>query len=171
MHKKPWQQGHFDGYCGLYSLINAVDYLHPEFTEDDCEKLFACLVRASDFVDHVMLNGLDFEPLCTVAESVPGFLKGRSTIRFIRPFVVGEVESTDEFLDALAPMLGPNRVAIIGLGEPWDHWSVASKITKRTVFFRDSYGIKRFRRAEFVLAATPGKIELDFHETIIIERL
>lgn len=170
MRKKPWQQGHFDGYCGIYSLINAIDHLHHDFSEDDCQKLFSHLIRNSESIDQVVLDGLDFEPLCNIAESIPAFLKGRSKVRFTRPFIGEPIECVREYFDAIQGALTPRCVAIIGLGEPWDHWTVVTEVGKRSVRFCDSYGIKRLNKASFSLEEIEGKIKLDFQETILVER-
>lgn len=172
MIQKPWQQGHFDGLCGIYSLINAIDYLHHGFSEEDCSALFEHLVRSGgSYFPQALYDGFDFEPLCNVAEALPTFLKGRSTIRLLRPFVGEEFEHVDEFFCELRPYVGPRSVAVIGLGEPWDHWTVVTKVDPSSFKLLDSFGLKRMPKFVFALEDRQGQIRLDYRETIVIERL
>lgn len=175
MKHKPWQQGHFDGLCGIYSLLNSMMYLHPgHFNEDDCQGLFAHLIQtANKITPNVVCDGLDFEPLCDVAEALPAFLKThhKSKVTMFRPFVNEEMGSIEEFFDDLAFFtLAPQACVIIGLGQPWDHWTVVTKVTKKSVRFYDSYGIKRFDRSAFSLEEDPKLIKVDYRETILITR-
>jgi hypothetical protein len=65
----------------------------------------------------------------------------------------------------------PSGVIIIGLNRPWDHWTVAQKVTARSVEFFDSYGMRRYPFASFTLDKTkagsgPGqKIMIDVHQS------
>lgn len=172
MTHKPWQQGHFDGLCGLYSLINAIDYLHHGFSEEDCAALFEHLVRASpEHFPAALYDGFEFEPLCNVAEHLPAFLKGRSAVRLLRPFVHEEVQTVDEFFCELRRYVGPRSVAVVGLGDPWDHWTVVTKVDRSSFRLHDSYGLKRMPKFVFALEDRQGQIRLDYRETIIIERV
>jgi hypothetical protein len=164
----PWQQGHFDGFCGIYSLINSIDWLCEDFTEDDCSKLFQHLVKASVKHANAALDGLDFEPLCEVADTVPEFLGTRTPVEFHRPFARRSVGSMEEYFDRLATLLDDRTVAIMGLGEPWDHWTVVTDISDHALKFRDSYGIKRRGRSAFALEEGASTTEVDYHETLLV---
>jgi hypothetical protein len=170
MKKKPWQQGHFDGFCGVYSLINAINYLQDDFSEDESQKLFEYLVRTIG-PGFSALEGLDFDPLCDLAETVPGYLKGRPRLRLTRPFVGETFVDPDEYFDVLQSLLMRNRIAIIGLGAPWDHWTVVTAISKKSARFFDSYGIIRMNRDAFSLEEHDDLTKLDTGETILLERI
>ncbi|MBM4271646.1 MAG: hypothetical protein FJ139_05735 [Deltaproteobacteria bacterium] len=44
--RRPFKQGDMDGFCGIYTLVNAIKYLAGlKFTEDDASGLFRELVR------------------------------------------------------------------------------------------------------------------------------
>jgi hypothetical protein len=172
MAHKAWQQGHFDGLCGIYSLLNSIDHLHGRFNEDDCSKLFEFLIKAGgDQFPAAVYNGLDFGPLCDIARQIPAYMAPRSVITLSTPYVGTDVDSADAFFDDLAGHItGRHAVAVIGLGAPWDHWTVVSEVLPKSIRFVDSYGIKRFNRTKFSLTAGDDVIKLDFRETLIIER-
>ncbi|RYD62381.1 MAG: hypothetical protein EOP83_14740 [Verrucomicrobiaceae bacterium] len=169
MKKKPWQQGHFDGFCGVYSLINTVNYLYPDFSEDESQKLFEYLLRKVG-PGFLALDGLDFEPLCDLAHTVPGYLKRTPRIRLTQPFVHDTFEDASEYFDVLQSLLTSSRIAIVGLGAPWDHWTVITAISRQSVRFYDSYGITRMDRDTFSLEENEETTKLDTGETILIER-
>lgn len=170
---KAWQQGHFDGLCGIYSLINSAHVLSRGLTEEKCSELFKFLIQAGgDAFPKATYDGLDFDPLYALAEQMQRHFETTLPLRLTRPFLDREVVSPDAFFDALAgELVGRKAVAVIGLGAPWDHWTVVTRITPHEVRFADSYGIKRFNRSTFSLAEQEKRIKLDFRETIVIERL
>src|SRR4029450_7867902 len=43
---RPYRQGHLDGLCGIYALINALRLLCPKLDEDACERVFFALIKA-----------------------------------------------------------------------------------------------------------------------------
>ncbi|RYD63601.1 MAG: hypothetical protein EOP83_11820, partial [Verrucomicrobiaceae bacterium] len=168
MKNKPWQQGHFDGLCGIYSLINAMDYLHYGFSEDDCSTLFRYLVEsAGTQFPAALFDGFDFEPLCNLAEFLPAHFKGRSKLRFLRPFVNETMEDVEQFFDEIRPFVHESSVAVLGLGDPWDHWTVCTKVDPSSFKLLDSYGLKRLPKFVFALENQKGQIRLDYRETIV----
>ena len=175
MNHKPWQQGHFDGLCGIYSLMNSMVYLNPgKFNEDDCRALFCFLVgKAQEKTPNVICDGLDFEPLCDLAEHMIPYMRDNHGMKLglIRPFSEGDAHSSDEFFEMLGFLANnPHNCAIIGLGEPWDHWSVVTKVSKKAVRFYDSYGIKRFNKSAFSLSTGDSVTKVDYTETILITK-
>ena len=170
---KPWQQGHFDGLCGIYSLINSVHVLARGMNEERCTDLFQFLVEAGgDQFPKALYDGLDFEPLYDIAEKMRSHLADRVALSLDRPFDSHDVVSADQYLDLLARELsGRKAVAIIGLGQPWDHWTVVTKVMPHAVRFADSYGIKQFNRSIFSLVEDPKRIKIDFRETIVVARI
>jgi hypothetical protein len=67
-------------------------------------------------------------------------------------------------------------VVIIGLNTPWDHWTVAHKVTPRAVAFFDSYGMRRYHFTSFTLDKAkagdlPGqKIMIDVDQSFRLSR-
>jgi hypothetical protein len=67
-------------------------------------------------------------------------------------------------------------VVIVGLNTPWDHWTLAHRVTARAVEFFDSYGMRRYPFTSFTLdkgkaGDQPGqKILIDVHQSFRLSR-
>jgi len=168
--KKPWQQGHFDGLCGIYSIINTIDYLDPHFNEDDCDALFEFLIKtAGDLFPAALYEGINFYPLCKIINKT---VKHLSTINLeiSKPFYRKQIETIDEYFDALTPMINNDKACcIIGLGKPWDHWTVIKQVLPRSIVFHDSYGIKKWNKSHLSFDETATKI--CYKQTILIQKI
>jgi hypothetical protein len=172
MKKKPWKQGDLDGLCGAYSVVNAVYYLYRDFSQDDCEDLFSFMVKNhTDLFSQALVGGMRFKQLWSLANGVKDYLAPTRTLNLYRPFYNQKVKKPDEFLDHVSPMIGPRAVVLIGFGEPWNHWSLITKITPKSVRFQDSDELKRVNRSVLALLKKNDKdVELDYHQSIVIER-
>ena len=67
------------------------------------------------------------------------------------------------------------RVAFIGIGHPDNHWTVATRVTPRSVTFFDSWELKRFALRQFTVSrdvakANGGMHKLDTRQTFLLER-
>jgi hypothetical protein len=63
---------------------------------------------------------------------------------------------------------GRDVCAILGLGEPWNHWTVLTHIKNNRVNFLDSYGIKSRSISWFGNGAK--QTQLLTHETLLVQR-
>ena len=59
--------------------------------------------------------------------------------------------------------------AIIGMGEPWNHWTVVTHIKSNRVHFLDSYGIKSRSIKWFGNGA--NRTQILTNETLLIQRI
>jgi len=169
---KAWQQGRFDGLCSIYSVINSVSYLDRTFSEDECSALFEFMIKAGgDLFPAAIYEGMLHSKLWGIAEQVQTHLAERVPLEFSRPFLRKQVDSVDEFCDILSKHLKSDAVALVGLGSPWDHWTVITRVAPRSVMFHDSYGIKRMNKSSLSLENRPKTTRIDYHQTIIISRL
>ena len=169
---KAWQQGRFDGLCGVYSLINAVNYLDGSFGEEDCGKLFEFIIKAGGTAfPSALYQGLGFMQLWGIAGAVRDHLAPQLTLQLSRPFYRAQEDTLDSYLDTVAGLItGKDAVAIVGLGKPWDHWTVIAEVDPRSVRFHDSYGIKRMKRSALSLTVGEDVTKVDYHQTIIVEK-
>ena len=66
------------------------------------------------------------------------------------PLRRGAPKRADHYWARLDELLKPaGRVLLVGLKEPWEHWTVLTDVTPRTLRFLDSIAIKVARRADF----------------------
>lgn len=168
---KPLAQGKLDGLCGLYSTINSFDYLYDRLKFDDLERLFKRLIIAkADLFPKALYDGTQIDTVLEWANLAAGIVKAH--VEITRPFKYKKFASTSEYFKALATMVKPaNAVAIVGLGAPWDHWTVIKDVRGRTVHFHDSYGLATRNVGWFDIKKNPDKTKLVTKETIIITRL
>lgn len=178
---KPDQQGKFDGLCGVYAILNSIKWLY-HIGEDDLDKMFQTLCETLPGKFPAALWAglgvpeirrlLDRSVTCLAEHHKHGDLQWH--LPFLqRGFgsVVSFWRSVDEQLSAKVP-----TVVIIGLNNPWNHWTVAHKVTSRTVEFFDSYGMRRYPFTSFTLdkekaGDQPGqKIMIDVHQSFRLSR-
>ena len=87
-------------------------------------------------------------------------------------------ESAEDFFERLREGLAAHAegqaVWIVGLGDPWHHWTVIERISGRRVYFFDSWGMKRYRFDSFTLDKNKAgegkgkKIMIDTHQTFLL---
>lgn len=170
--KIPLYQGRLDGLCGAYSILNAVNYLYNDFSRTDCEKLFAFMVKSHpELITQAIVGGMRFKHVWKLANDVQGYLAPKRNLKMYRPFYNNQkVASADEFLDRVSEMMGTRAVVLLGLGHPINHWSVATKISPKSIRLQDGV-MKRVNRSQLSLDQGERLIQLDYHQSIVIERL
>jgi hypothetical protein len=166
--RKFLQQGKLDGLCGLYSVLNCLDYLCGPFDESYHNKLFSTLVKKQP----------EIFPACvyegTEKSHVLKWLKiGSRTlgkkIDVVPAYETRYFTSNAEYWREMQVLTrGRDVCAILGLGEPWNHWTVLTHIKNNRVNFLDSYGIKSRSISWFGNGAK--QTQLLTHETLLVQR-
>ena len=173
---RPFRQGALDGLCGAYSIVNAIRAICPELTDDHSEYLFTALMtfvgeRGRAPVDVVCYGlgkrllrggiriGIDY----TSQELAIGLRE--------RQLKIAGKPTVARLWRLLAEVLGPNSVAIVGLGGRENHWTVAIEGTERQLRLLDSGNRRVLRRSACTLRHDPNQVVLAEREIIIIERL
>lgn len=142
MHK-PYRQGDLDGLCGVYALVNAVDYLCGPLSKRKAKKLFA-----------QMLTHLESKaPLatrCSLGTSINeigGILKyvvcTQYPIQRHKPFHLKSMVSHTVYIETLREFLQqPNTIVFLILYGHLNHWTLVRKITDKTLVTHDSCEIR-----------------------------
>jgi len=164
--RKFLQQGKLDGLCGLYSTLNTFDYLKGPFCETQHNFLFEKLIK----------HQADIFPACvyegTTNPTVVKWLKKaarlcNSRVNIIHAYKDRPDLTLAQYWKELQYLTrSKNTVAIIGIGEPWNHWTVVTHIRNNQVYLRDSYGLKSRRLDWF--GNSPNKTEIKIDETILV---
>jgi hypothetical protein len=137
MKSKAKQQGHLDGLCGVYAIVNALSELGIE----DCEGVFstACQSLVPSRWPETLWEGTTLRDLETMIKyCVKELAIEGVNIRY--PFRSHQPPSNAEFWDEFDKLFIDNRkrkCAIIGLEEPSLHWLVA-KPHRQSLVFVDS---------------------------------
>ncbi|TPJ77209.1 hypothetical protein [Mesorhizobium sp. B2-6-2] len=170
----PFDQGDLDSLCGVYCVMNAVRFLCPELGRQKSIGLFQVLSEnlTTNRVTAHETVGLGIE-IPTVQALVEAACKYLGEI-LEAPISVGvftsKIRRFDDLWTALRESLDDNQVAIIGLSGRHDHWTVAYRMTKRTIRLFDSDSMKVLQRARCSLRDPRVPYQIDPDEIILIRR-
>jgi hypothetical protein len=178
---QPEQQGHIDGMCAVYSVLNGCKFMfdHAETTDS---ALFKALCHGTPqlFLEMVY-DGVEIEGLEALLGAAQEWVKQRHKRALVceRPALGKHFTNSAEFFDLMRLELQRKSelpcVAIIGLDKPWDHWTVLTRVTAQRAFFFDSWGFPK--RLDFDYFTTdkdqagdgPGeKTLLDWRSTALL---
>lgn len=149
---RPLQQGHVDGMCGVYSVMNACNLLlddpladeNKQFDRD--EAFFTALCRkVLPRFPNIVYDGVEGDGVELVIDGAKHWLakKEKRKLVFSQPVLRKPGGTVKDFFEAMRDAMaadGKNSAYIIGIDKPWDHWSVVRKVGKSTVTFFDSWG-------------------------------
>jgi hypothetical protein len=180
-YSKPDQQGKFDGLCAVYSILNSIKLLY-RVSEDDLDAMFRSLCESlPDKFPRALWDGLGVPEIRRLLNYSVAYLAEHhqyDDLHWRLPFLRWKFESVKSFWRCVGEQLSADvpAVVIIGLNKPWDHWTVAHKVTARAVEFFDSYGMRRYPFTSFTLDKAkagdqPGqKIMIDVHQSFRLSR-
>ena len=188
LRRIPYLQGQIDGLCGFYGIINAFQCLFSAtFTDDDAWQLMVSLCEAvSHKFPAVIWKGAGVEDTVTLFKAAEDFARKTKhlggELRVTRPFARRRTERMQDFWAEIAAFLDrgeaprARRVAFIGIGHPDNHWTVATRVTQRSVTFFDSWELKRLALRQFTISrdvakSNGGMHKLDTRQTFLLERL
>jgi len=149
MGLKPYIQGDLDGYCGVYSIVNASRLIHRDMTDEKAELLFRRImihVEQRKKLSLVSTGGIcikDMEAL--VKELLPKDVK----ITGRKPFRRSRGIRKAAFFKAIQEHLegGKGRAVIANVRtDEWDHWTVVKSVSRKDILFFDSSSLNRLRR-------------------------
>jgi hypothetical protein len=173
--RRAYRQGDLDGLCGVYSVVNALQYvLH--LRNEQCSKLFAKLIKALErdcsHLHRPLLQGMYFPQVKQlVAVAAQGQVQGRSLKFETRPLrLKPEQRTLPSLWKVLDRELGPACVAIVGITGASDHWCVVYRVTPKTLWLLDSSGQARIRRSRCTVRPARTRYCLEPGEILLIER-
>jgi hypothetical protein len=135
---RPFQQGGLDSLCGLYAVINATRLAaRPirRLTANECSELFACLSSSLDAdrrLLHILTVGSYYPTVSRLLRTASQWLESEHKLQlgYRRPFHQKPSVRTPTAFQRMADHLAaPQTSAIIGLSEPYAHWSVARAVS------------------------------------------
>ncbi len=183
----PFEQGHLDGLCGVYAIINAIHlglYRYNDSGDNAkrlalsrcaAEQLYGRLLDtlASDskFVTEQIVLGIKSNQMISLLKVSGDWLWNKYQVQIIvrRPFHRSHNVPKSTFAQYIRRLQRQTHaVAIVGGQAPWAHWSVVSSMSKRGLHLFDSsgYGVVMWRKwpkgtaAYFGLLHIPSTIEI-----------
>jgi hypothetical protein len=143
---KPETQGHIGGMCAVYAVLNACKLLfdHSERTD---EQLFKALcLGISDLFPKIVYGGTEVVGVRRLLGAAAAWTAHvhRRELLWSQPLFRKKIATVDEYFSWLRTELKPvesgRRAAIIGLGKPWRHWTVARSVRGGRAYYFDSWG-------------------------------
>lgn len=161
MKRSPFSQGHLDGLCGFYAVVNSIKYLAGgRLAREDADELFSGLLSnmAPRRFPRVIWEGTTFGDLrrmCRVAEDFINDNPGAYGSAYCSyPSLRSSPRTINAYWSLLDTWLENHRdgSAIVGLDEPDSHWVVINKTQRTRLEFFDSDGSVYFKnRSSFDL--------------------
>jgi len=146
-------QGSLDNFCGIYSIINAVNSLIPEpLTHGQARQLFKLILTCINSRGNKVSieQGLTLNDAARVINTV---VCANYPIRRYKPFHGQRVVSVDEYWSTLqAELERPNSLAFIGISGHFSHWTIVKKVTDHNLILADSIGIRHLNRKQCIMA-------------------
>lgn len=172
----PLLQGDLDSLCGLYAIVNAVRLLRPELNHRQARLLFDALgetLSEKSVTAHETVSlGIELPVMHALIASAVSYLddvlgisltaRSLTSLQGIRRF--------NDLWGALASRLDGDCVAILGLSGHHEHWTVAYRVTDRTIRLFDSDLVQVLTRSRCSLHSTRVPHQIDPDEVIFISR-
>jgi len=155
---EPYRQGHLDGLCGVYSVVNAVRHalLHVEWRRsdrrgkskrlghDEVEALFALLLTSitrSRRGPKCVFEGTTPGQISTMLRTADQWLRQEKGIALSHRRPLGRRARSTTLLRHIDLHLAqPGTATIVGGKRLWEHWTVATRVTPARLHLLDSGG-------------------------------
>lgn len=177
---KPVEQGDIDGLCAIYATLNACKLMFGH-TEKQDEKLLEVLCKGvGDLFPQIVWDGTGVPTMYRLFRIADAWVRRKHKARLLwgAPLMRTTFRKPEEFFarlrDDLAAQEQGKAAWIVGLGDPWEHWTVVDRVSPSTVYFFDSWGMKHYRFDSFTLdekkaGDKPGqKIMIDTHQSFLL---
>ena len=167
--REPLQQGHLDGLCGVYAIINAIRYVRPDVTQRHAQWLFERLNRAlakqnpaRASAGRMVIHGLNRTEMRRLIEVARQQLALEFGITLKVEWLpkLGRRWHLAELWRVLAVQMSLGRVAVLGLGGRHAHWSVVIAVTPKQLRLFDSDRLRTIRRRQCTVGLTTTRIML-----------
>jgi hypothetical protein len=164
-HLDPFQQGEFDGLCGIYAAVNGLRLLlqpHRPLTYSACEQLYqagiASLRRESQLAGAAtwgisQARWLRLVPaLCTAAARITNL-----PISATQPFPNDRRVSRAQAFASIESAIDAQCPVLVELDDTYDHFTVISGYAPTRFMLHDSYGYRWIRKDACGVTADRGE--------------
>ena len=148
---KPYRQGTFDGFCGVYSVINAIKLISKNgdgFGEEFCELLFNALIRHATLkigARRLIRSGTPHRLMRSFLRGSCDYVSRNRRLKpcINRPLLREGRLSIARVIDIMRREFIAQRCAfIVEIGGVHSHWTVIRGISNAQVQLFDSDGLK-----------------------------
>jgi hypothetical protein len=170
----PQHQGHIDCMCAVYSVLNACKLLFDHSEKLD-RQLFKALCEAiPDLFPNIVYDGTEvagISRLLDAAKAWTNHIHKRELI-WSQPTHRKTIATVDDYFACVRSALDGRgevpKVAVVGLGKPWDHWTVVRRVGRRRAFFFDSWGFPRTTGFDYFTFDKEKAGEGDNEQTLLV---
>lgn len=173
---RPAKQGQFDGLCGIYAIVNAIEMTGLTGPRSELHrKLFTrmALDLPTDKLRSAIEYGLEANDLMRVARRSFRWMRHKHEIdlRIMRPYPDTVFDSCDFYLEVLRLWTEEPRTAVIvSVAMPGiSHWTVVRRVRQTSMTVRDSGRLTELPLSRFAL--TRSRYRFEPSDTLIIRRL
>jgi hypothetical protein len=174
----PERQGHVDGMCAIYAVLNACKLLF-EHSEMQDLRLFKELCRRNPgLFPRIVYAGTEVGGVASLLATARDWIwrEHRKELRFTRPARRKSFDSPEMFFDFLRDYAAPRNKgektsAIIGIDHPWDHWTTVRSIGARRIVFFDSWRFPSWAAFNYFTLGGDGfdeKALLAYRQTFVL---
>ncbi len=189
----PWQQGELDGLCGIYAIINAMKVLTLSrghtFTDSSGAMLFRKMVLAlhqRGKMPGALWDGTSISHVRVFLNTAKTFMRKQYGLDLVYRQLArhGEVTRKDVLWRLLAAALHGHesyrfpqetfhtRVALLGLGNPMPHWTLAYDVRPRTIMLIDSGNRFNLKYSNCTVGEShPSRWMIEPYHTLVISTL
>jgi hypothetical protein len=156
-HLEPQQQGHIDGLCSVYAVMNAVKYIFTQEERTDASLFKSICEGNADLFPKIMYEGTETRGVESILKSAQEWARWRHLGKglVVRPlFRRSKPRDIERYFGSLQEeQLLWGGVFVVGLGKPWNHWTVFSIVGPGLISSFDSWGFPEVsKRSEFTLS-------------------
>jgi hypothetical protein len=168
--RKPLTQGDEDGFCGLYSVVNALSLLFPHVMDEDKRaRVFKRIAISLGNWPDIIWEGTTVDDIRTMLSAARNELG--ETFAWHQPFEHRTFSKFWDFKEELRWRLEGNDVfGIVGISKPWSHWTCAHRLTEHEMIMTDSCHVKEIALAKCGLTGDDMEYEFDHRQTFTITR-
>jgi hypothetical protein len=171
---KPEHQGHIDGMCAVYSVLNACKLLFDHSEKLDTQLFKALCEGIPDLFPKIVYDGTEvagISRLLNAAKTWTEHIHKRELI-WSQPTHHKTFATVEDYFayvrSALNGSDGERQAAIVGLGKPWDHWTVVQRVGQRRAVFFDSWGFPRTTGFDYFTFDKEKAGEGDDEQTLLV---
>ncbi len=177
MLRKPLDQGDLDGFCGIYSVINALTLLFPSvMNQERRDEIFKTIAKAIPTAKWPapIWDGTTEQDVRHMLHAAKNCLeRDGKHMRFSweQPFAKHKLGNFEEFSRELHWRIeGDDAFAIVGISKPWSHWTCAHRLTPHEMIMTDSCHVKQIPLGKCGLTGDGTDYEFDYHQTFTLMR-
>ena len=148
-----YYQGSLDNFCGIYSIINAVNTLSGPLNNYQSRQLFKRILICINSRENKVSTGQGLT-INDVARVINEVVCSEYSIRRYKPFHGQGAVGFNEYWNTLQAELElPNTIAFIGISGHFTHWTIVKKVTEHNLILNDSIGIRYLNRKQCIMGS------------------